>query len=206
MNKKVLLGCGLAVLVVLLALVAVMVMVGSKVANFASEVVTQGQERSAWLAPAQGSAGEALFPEKLDDLNRQSMEKISGLPMLNIQRAGERGSYRQMDGRSVEIYTWEIRPDEVQPIFDQVGSAIDDGPYTTRMKFTFNGNAMRFSFSPPSTSGRFWFNKGWLFLFLTGDDVDLEPVEERYVKSVEGAGMLHNDLPLLPEADHGDDQ
>lgn len=203
MNKKVLLGCGcgLAVLLVLTALGSVLFMSGSNIVTFTKALIEEGQERAAWVAPADGTTGEALFPASVGTVRRQSIDRVSGLSLLNIQREGEHGSYRLPNGSAVEIYVWRVAEGEVSGIIDDIGRAIDDGPYSTRMQFNFNQNAMRFSFSPPTTSGRIWFNKGWMFLFITGDAVELEPIETNYVDAIESVGNSYDELPLLPEAE-----
>ena len=202
MNKKVLLGCGLAVLLVLLAFVLVVVMFGTKVASFAKDIIDESQDRAAWVAPAAGTTGEAMFPATLGGAQRRSIDRISGVATVNIQRDGERGSYVfPRGGKEFEVYAWSVNRAEVGGIFDRVGQAIDDGPYSTRVKMTLSNSEMRFSFSPPSTSGRLWFNKGWLFLFITNDGVELKPIEKEYLKAVESAGNYFNAMPLLPEAD-----
>ena len=205
MNKKVLLGCGVAVLLVVLAFVMVLVMFGTKVANFPSEIIDENQDRATWIAPADGTSGAALFPATIGGANRQSTEKVANLPVLNIHQEGEHGSYRMPNGGAVEVYAWRVTQGEVAGVFTGVDKAIDDGPYSSKMKFTFNQYSMRFSFSPPSTSGRLWFNKGWMFLFLTGDGIELEPLEEAYIKAINGAGAgagaISNELLPLPDVE-----
>ena len=75
------------------------------------------------------------------------------------------------------------------------------------MKATINGVTKRFSFSPPSTTGRMWANKGWVFLFVTTDGVDLDGFEADYVSAVEGAGRpeFGNRLPATSSAQAFDD-
>ncbi|MEZ5328580.1 MAG: hypothetical protein R3F19_26345 [Verrucomicrobiales bacterium] len=200
MNKKVLLGCGLAVFLVLVAFAVVLVMFGTKVVNFASEIINESQDRSSWIAPADGTSGEALFPATVGEANRRSIEKVADLAALSIRQDGEHGSYQMGNGAAVEVYAWRVAQSEVDAFFTSVGKAIDDGPYNLRTKVTVNRTSMRFRFSPPDTSGRLWFNKGWMFLFLTRDDIELEPLEDAYIKAVGGVDTGSSDQLLEVEA------
>lgn len=190
-------------MVVFLALVVVLVISGARFFQFAKGLVEEDWMREGWVAPSPAATGDALFPAMMEEARRQSTEAVSGLALLGIGRPGELGAYRLADGRSMAVYAWQVNADEAGEMLDAIGRAIDEGPYSMRSKFTMSRASMRFSFSPPHTAGRAWFNKGWLFLFLSPDGVELDTYEVIFLDAVEGAG---GQVPLLPEADVSNDE
>lgn len=186
-NNKVFVGCGIAAGVVALFVVITMFFVGKKALDFGKGLVAENEKRSAWIAPEAGTSGEQLFPQSIGSYTRKGLpEPSDSVAMLNIQRPGEKAVYGHPTGQ-FEVYAWEGERPDMNKILADAKQAIDDGSYSSRSQVSVEGMHYSFKVSPPATAGRFYANKGWVFLFLTTTGGDPEPLENAFIDAIDGA-------------------
>jgi hypothetical protein len=205
MNRNALLGCGL----VLFTIVAVIVMVGfvfvprmvSKGKKWVGAQMEEVQRRSAiekaWRPPS-ATPDASWFPAKVGAWTLTANDEISGLPELNIERAGRRGKYRG-EKQDIEVTILAANDLEKDAIFSRAKAALEKGG-TQVTTGTFGSGSYRVetrgSHVTTQTPGRLyvctdgihhtrlWWLKDFLFIFRTDGPDDPDSFAEQFLSAM----------------------
>ena len=202
MNRKFLLGCGLVVLVVVVAsVVAAFVFLPGMVTRAKKWVGSQMAEASrraaiekAWRPPSATLAAN-WFPATVGAWTLTASEETPGLPELNVDRAGRRGKYRGAQ-QDIEVTILPANDLEKDAIFSRAKSALESGG--TRVRTGTNGpvsyrvesHGSRVITQTPGRlyvcldgqhHTRLWWVKDFLFIFRTDGPEDPDAFAEQFL-------------------------
>ena len=165
------------------------------------EQAQQMQFAAAWQPPAAGSGADVLFPPAINAWQLASHDDESAIVELGLERDGLHARYAS-GVAGVDVYAYEVPPEEQSQIFNDAAAAIENVAYSSRAQGHVDdgtSHRMTFSFAPPDTYGRMWWCQGWLFVLKTSDStIDLDAFLEQYLTAIQGTATT--DVPsALPD-------
>jgi hypothetical protein len=213
-NKGMAIGCGAAVLVVVLLCGGVAIGVwsmvryaGQQVGNVINEQLEAEAARqdaaAGWRPPAEDAPAESLFPPQVAEYALASHDE-SSLPELNIDRDGRRGEY-QADGRRIDVYLFPMSSEEAEEVFSGVQT---DYEAEQNQSGSRSWSSIRTSdefaraYVNTSTLGQnyLWFVKGWLLVFRSETAEDIEPFVHAFLRE-SSADAVEAPAPSEPASD-----
>lgn len=187
MNKKLATGCG-----VLLVLLAIIIGIGiyavPKLVRKAKVAIKSNIEESNRLAaieskwrPPSAAPDASWFPKQVENWQLTTQETSTGIPALNIERAGQYGAYRS-GAEVVEVNVVTANDLEKDALFSKAQAALSTGTRVSsssgnRVYVRLNGNDYT----------RMWWIKNWLFIFRSHGGSDPETFMEAYMKAMNAA-------------------
>ena len=210
MNRKVLLGCGSLILLVI-AVIAIGIFVVAprmmeKGKGWLSAQMEESKHRtaieSAWQPPSQ-RPDASWFPTVVEKWTLRTSTDISTVPELQLDRPGRRGTYRG-EKQDVEVIVIPVNDLERDGIFDRAAATLSE-----QSKRVFKGNTEHGSIRIETggsqvttrTPGRLylrlngddhtrlWWIKDWLFVFRTVGPDDSDFFAEKYLEAMRPAEL-----------------
>lgn len=151
------------------------------------DAIEREAERSAfadtWQPPAQGTTGDALFPEMVEGFRRSGAAGMSARPEFGIEEEFGHATYAGPLG-TVNVYIAETgsAPDSY---FEALKTSIEDAKYSSRAT-THVGPRWYFYVDPPEQTGWMWSLDGWLVLVVADGKYDPEPFLRAYLTAIAG--------------------
>ena len=204
MNRNVLLGCG-GLFLVAVILVGVLILETPKFLeqgkSFVKKTMADEQRIAAleatWQPPSAVVNGQ-WFPATVGERRLERSEPITGIPELDIDRAGHHGSYRSSRG-NVEVDVIPANDLEKATLLKRAEDAISNrrkAAATTDaggVKVSVNRSAARLITTRGNRTHvrvgvddhtRFWWVKGALFIFRARGAADSETFPEEYLRAL----------------------
>ncbi|WP_298868358.1 hypothetical protein [uncultured Gimesia sp.] len=187
MGKKIAIGCGVLAVIGVIG-VAVAIVNVPKIIKWAEEKMAEEEERQqfaeTWNPPAKDVAPEKLFPAKVGNALRKSQDEAADIPDLRFDIKGQHATYD--DGLyDVDVYVYQVTELEKEALFGRVQDIYDEGEGKSGMRQMTNMGYRMFYDSSEDDPSYLWFMKGWLFVFRTSSEDDLEPFIMAYLKGIE---------------------
>ncbi|MBW3599864.1 MAG: hypothetical protein KY475_21655 [Planctomycetes bacterium] len=189
-NKNVGIGCGVAVVAVVLLCGGVAFGVwsmvryaGEQVGNVIKEQLDAEAERqdvaAQWRPPAEDAAPGSLFPEQLAGYQRTSHDDQATLPELLIERDGHHAVY-ESDGRRIDVYVYPVSSSEADSILSGVQQIYESDQNQSGFRRwssirTSDEFARAYLHTSNLQQNYLWFVQGWLVVFRTEQSEDIEP-------------------------------
>lgn len=204
-GKPLLVGCGVAVLVLLLC-GGVTTFLGARL--FQAELKRAGEDEEfarRWQPPADPEAEGAFSPASVAGCELTTADEKAAFPALGIDREGSHAVYEKGDD-TVEVSVYRADEAETSAVFDEVIRRIDDeGRFQVRSHVRLP-RSLRFSVSGPADlNGVLWHAQGWLVFVHSATVSDLGPFLREYLDGVSvGAGQTGADGVEAQGGDAGD--
>jgi hypothetical protein len=211
MNRNFVLGCG-GVIVVLVILVGVLILETPKFLEEGKALVkrTIAEEQriaeleAAWQPPSAAVDGQWL-PENVGTWRLERSVPEARIPELNIDRAGQHGSYRSSAG-TLEVDIVPASDLEKRTLIERASDALSVqrqvmASQSAGVEVSINRGAARLTTTRGDRThlrigsdehARFWWVKGWLFIFRARGVADSETFPEEYLRAL---------LPIAPAAE-----
>jgi len=187
MNRKVAIGCGIALLLFLIGVGAVIYIV-PKLVRRGEAALKEGLDKHnrsvafevAWRPPA-AALDASWFPKEVGAWKLTTQEPSKGILRLNIDRPGQYGAY-QSGADVVEVNIMPANDLEKDALISRAQAALSGGStYSSTM-----GNR-----SSVRTNGddytEMWWLKNWMFIFHKHGGTDPESFIEPYLTAVQAA-------------------
>ncbi len=210
MNRKLLLGCGSLVLLVIGAIVIGVFVVAPRVVQkgkgwLNAQVESTARRsaiESAWQPPSQ-RPDAGWFPVAVDSWTLQTSENITNVPDIQLERPGRRAKYRG-EKQDVDVTVVPVAAEEHEVVFDRAASALKDASKHVIDRKTGHGSfhiETSSSHVSTRTPGRFylrlngddhtrlWWMKDWLFVFRTTGPEDPDAFAEKYLEAMRPAEL-----------------
>ncbi len=131
---KVLLGCGIVVVLAVLGFGFVAIYSGARTyKKFMNVAATQARFDSAvasWAPPSDTESLEAWFPENVGAYRRTGVDEKVSIPRLNFEEKARHATYSAGEGKSFEAAIFPTTEDEFETIRRQIdGGLRDSGRY-----------------------------------------------------------------------------
>lgn len=189
MNKKLATGCG-----VLLALLAIIVGLGiyavPKLVRRAKVAVKSNVEESNRLSaieskwrPPSAAPDASWFPKQVEKWQLTTQEASTGIPTLQIERAGQYGAYRSGAAEVIEVNVLAANDLEKEALFSRAQAALSE---KTRASSS-SGNRVYVRLTEDDYT-RMWWIKDWLFIFRSHRGADPEAFMEAYMQAMDASG------------------
>jgi hypothetical protein len=192
--KKVAIGCA-AVLVLIAIAIGLLIHQAPLWIKKGQSVIGQAMAtemrvsalESDWQPPA-ATLNDAWFPAAVGEWRLERSEPTNGFPELGLDRAGERAAYRSGAG-TLDVMILPVTELERPGVMEKVTTALADGARGanggTSRTTTTRGNRTHLRFGTDDHT-RFWWLKGWLFVFRARGPADREDFPEEFLRSSSG--------------------
>ena len=184
MNRKILLGCGCLVLIVIGAIAAGIFFAAPRVLQngtkwFSAAIEESGRRaavEAAWKEPSL-RPDASWFPPVVDGWTLGTSEDFATLPELQLDRPGRRGKYRG-EKQDVEVTVVPVSDLELDAIFNRAITTLERAG-GNRMTTRTPGRV--YVRTNGDTHTRLWWLKDWLFIFRTVGPEDPDAFAEKYL-------------------------
>ena len=189
--KKFLIGCGIAVVCVLVLIGIMAVAFGPRVARWGEEIVgkaknefAQEQARtaalSAWPPPAHDAPATAIFPEKVGAASRSTVLDSATLAALGLTKPARQATYQTANG-TIEVWAFTIANDlEKDGLLAQIRNAYENGSGSKTMVTL----PSRQSLSGSSIgTNHVLMPAGWVFIFRPHTEADPFPFIDEFFRT-----------------------
>lgn len=194
-GKPLLVGCGVATVVLLLCGGAV-AFFGARGRNLFQAGMKQAAEDEElarrWRPPGGPGAEGAFAPESVAGYELTSADENAAFPALGIDREGSHAVYKKGDG-TVEVSVYRADEVETSAVFDEVIRRISDGRFKAQSHVRLS-RSLRFSVSDPADlNGVLWHAQGWLAFVRSATVSDLAPFVRDYLTRVSAGAASKGD-------------
>jgi hypothetical protein len=204
MNRNFAIGCGVVLLLLAVGVVALVSQAPKlfhKGAAFVMEAVAEEQRISALEAawqPPSASPDSSWFPSSVGEWRLERSEPRTGIPELNIERAGQHATYRTSAG-PIEVDVVPANDLEQATLLSRAETALENRRQTDAsasaggVQVSVNSGTSRMTTSRGNRKHvkiggnehtRFWWVKGMLFIFRARGDADSEIFPEEFLKAM----------------------
>ncbi|MDB6153710.1 MAG: hypothetical protein JWL90_2163 [Chthoniobacteraceae bacterium] len=214
MKQKILIGCGVVLLVIAVAIGTLVIaspyLVRRGKGWFTAQVAESKRLsaiENSWQPPAE-NVQESWFPSKAGDWTRGAVFRVDSIPELDLPRPGVSGSYSNPNGRAVQVTIFAVNETEkaglIKTATDSLATKLGSRTTThlnNHVTFTVNnthsvitiGNRTHVV-AGGNEHARLWWMNGWLFLFRSTGPDDPADFAEAFISS-----MPHLETAEAPE-------
>ena len=189
MNRKLAIGCGVALLLFIIGVVALVVVIPKLihkgldvVKNAMAEEQRLSAFENAWSPPS-ASPDASWFPEKVGMWRLVTQGASTGVARLQIERVGRYGKY-QLGADVVEVNVMAANDDEKHELFSR---AQPDRSQGGTIVSTSSGNRSSIRVNGDDYTRCWWMPKGWFFIFHSHGGSDPKDFMEPYLKAIDAA-------------------
>ncbi|HET6266745.1 MAG TPA: hypothetical protein VFG11_03435 [Acidobacteriota bacterium] len=185
MSSKAWVGCGIALVVLLLVLIITAWLIGPKVVNFAKTGIAAEKERqkliAEWRPPSENPAD--FFPESVAGYKRTNTD-TSGPSEIKIELPANHATFADSQSQ-VDVYVYKANEMEKEGVFGRIKDRYESNKISGESRsWTTLGYRCGFSESKPRMQVQAWWVKGWLFVFSSQRQEDLDPFIQTYLKTL----------------------
>ena len=209
MNRKIALGCGCLVLIVIAVIGAGIFSARHFFEKGQSWVAAQVEDskkraaiESAWQPPSLRPEA-SWFPATVGAWTLRTSEDITSVPELQLDRPGRRGKYRG-EKQDMEVIVVPVSAEEHESVFDRAASALAD-----KSKHVISGGTDHSSYRIETSTSkvttrmgnrfylklngddhtRLWWMKDWLFIFRTTGPENPDAFADQYLEAMKPAEL-----------------
>lgn len=189
MGKKVAIGCG----IFLVLLIVATVLLWAFLPNFLNDLWNKAKEAEGerqkiateWKAPNVNVLPAAFFPAKVEQYQLEQADTLAAVPDLRIEAKGVHGRYAAGNSR-IDLFAYPVNKadaDKIMKGIEEAANAENAGNKRwTKVDLGVN-YARMYLRSPKFNQVQVWYTHGWLLVFRTTDDTDCEPFIRAFLKS-----------------------
>jgi hypothetical protein len=178
-------GCGIALIVLLLGLILTAWLIGPKIVNFAKAGISAEKDRqklvAEWQPPSENPAD--FFPETVAGYRKTNTD-TSAPADIKLDLPGNHATYGDSQSQ-VDVYVYKANEVEKEGVFGRIKDRYESNKNAGGSRsWTMLGYRCGFSESTPPARVEAWYVKGWLFVFSSHSREDLDPFVQNYLKTL----------------------